>query len=104
MKSPAKESVLSTVKDNVIELCRERRIYMSELADKMGITKQQLSRQLSGRFDVRISFIENLAEHLKVEPYSLLMKRKLPARGQGDLESVVRDLEKRLAQVEKKRS
>jgi transcriptional regulator with XRE-family HTH domain len=107
--------LVNPVRTIVIEFCKRRGIYQSELAERMEITRQQLSRQLSGKHDVKLSFLTKLSKALNYPKFSFLMtieefddwekkKKTQSDTTNEELLDRLQYLEKRILSVEKKRS
>lgn len=55
------------VRDVVKVLCRERALKLSDLADKVGLTRQSLNHYISGRWAVPTQIKLKIAEALEVD-------------------------------------
>lgn len=59
-------------KRNVARLLAKRKWTQLDLAEKMNVTKGNISNLLSERFDPQFSTVERVAEVLRVSPLSLI--------------------------------
>lgn len=59
----------------VKEICKEKGLQMQELADKLGITRITLTRNISG--NPTISTLESIAAALNVEIVDLFERREV---------------------------
>ncbi len=60
----------------VLEILKEKQMTQTELAKKAGITQPSLSRILAGKYNVKISILEKIAEALDVPAGYLLEEQE----------------------------
>lgn len=65
-------SAMTNFNQNVIKLLAERKMTVKELADRIGMHRQSLSKILNGHVDTTMGNAERIAEGLEVHLYDLI--------------------------------
>jgi transcriptional regulator with XRE-family HTH domain len=91
---------LHYLKPNVQHYCHVMGISQAELARRLKMQPQQLSNQLSGKRDVRISLLDRLAKELEIEPALLLISPELKSDVAKQKDPQLEQVFKRLKNVE----
>lgn len=92
---------LICLKQGVQHVLRKKGVLQAELANLMGMQPQQLSRQLGGHADVRISLLDRLAEALGCSVAYLLATPEERGILEADLTKTDSEIHKRLDTVER---
>lgn len=68
----AKSSAMTTFNENVRRKLEEKGLTVKELAERIGMYREALSKILNGRVDTTIGNAERIAEGLEVPLYELI--------------------------------
>jgi transcriptional regulator with XRE-family HTH domain len=69
-------SAMTTFNDNVLRKLAEKNLTVKDLADRIGMHRQGLSRILNGHVDTTMGNAERIAEGLDTPLYELITPQK----------------------------
>lgn len=59
------------MKERVKQLCKERRTTLKQIAERMGVAQETLTRIIGGKANTTLSTIQSLADALEVDLWEL---------------------------------